>query len=145
MEFFGLGSYLAFLYFFPVSRGFFVGVFPGLRVSLVDTYPKLRVIFLDVFFTILFFRLSWSSIKRSGLLRHNKPEMLLVVICVLLGCLLLRTEIEILYDNVYSALFGRRFIKIDFGLIQLIGSTRPKFSLTSDPTDDRNLGPVYME
>ena len=92
-----------------------------------------------------FFRLSWSSIKRSGLLRHNKPEMLLVVICVLLGSLLLRTEIEILYDNVYSALFGRRFIKIDFGLIQLIGSTRPKFSLTSDRTDDRNLGPVYME
>ena len=92
-----------------------------------------------------FFRLSWSSIKRSGLLRHNKPEMLLVVICVLLGSLLLRTEIEILYDNVYSALFGRRFIKIDFGLIQLIGSTSPKFRLTSDPTDDRNLGPVYME
>ena len=98
-------------------------------MSLVDTYPKLRVIFLDVFFTILFFRLSWSSIKRSGLLRHNKPEMLLVVICVLLGSLLLRTEIEILYDNVYSALFGRRFIKIDFGLIQLIGSTRPKFEV----------------
>ena len=42
MEFFGLGSYLAFLNFFPVSRGFFVGVFPGLRVSLVDTHPKLR-------------------------------------------------------------------------------------------------------
>ena len=125
--------------FFPSLASFFVGVFPGLRVSLVDTYPKLRVIFLDVFFTILFFRLSWSSIKRSGLLRHNKPEMLLVVICVLLGSLLLRTEIEILYDNVYSALFGRRFIKIDFGLIQLIGSTRLKFSLTSDPTDDRNL------
>ena len=78
--------------FFPSLASFFVGVFPGLRVSLVDTYPKLRVIFLDVFFTILFFRLSWSSIKRSGLLRHNKPEMLLVVICVLLGSLLLRTE-----------------------------------------------------
>ena len=42
VEFFGLGSYLAFLYFFPVSRGFFVGVSPGLRVSLVDTHPKLR-------------------------------------------------------------------------------------------------------
>ena len=60
MEFFELGSYPGFLYFFPVSRGFFVGVFPGLRVSLVDTYPKLRVIFLDVFcdvfFTILFFK-----------------------------------------------------------------------------------------
>ena len=82
MEFFGLGSYPGFLYFVPVPRGFYVGVFPGLRVSLVDTYPKLRVIFLDVFFTILFFRLSWSSIKRSGLIRHNKPEMLLAVICV---------------------------------------------------------------
>ena len=82
-----------FLYLFPSLASFFVGVFPGLRVSLVDTYPKLRVIFLDVFFTILFFRLSWSSIKRSGLLRYNKPEMLLVVICVLLGSLLLRTEL----------------------------------------------------
>ena len=39
-----------------------------------------------------FLRLSWSSIKRSGLLRHNKPEMLLVVICVLLGSLLLGIE-----------------------------------------------------
>ena len=69
--------------FFPSLASFFVGVFPGLRVSLVDTYPKLRVIFLDVFFTILFFRLSWSSVKRSGLLRHNKPEMLLVsYLCV---------------------------------------------------------------
>ena len=48
MEFFGLGSYLAFLYFFPVSRGFFVGVFPGLQVSLVDTHPKNALIFLDV-------------------------------------------------------------------------------------------------
>ena len=38
-------------------------------------------------FPDVFFRLSWSSIKRSGLLRHNKPEMLLVVICVLLGSL----------------------------------------------------------
>ena len=145
MEFFGLGSYPGSLHVFPVSREFFCRGFSWPPSALVDTYPKLRVIFLDVFFTILFFRLSWSSIKRSGLLRHNKPEMLLVVICVLLGSLLLRTEIEILYDNVYSALFGRRFIKIDFGLIQLIGSTRPKFSLTSDRTDDRNLGPVYME
>ena len=136
MEFFGLGSYPGLLHVFPVSREFFCR---GFSWPPSVSYPKLRVIFLDVFFTILFFRLSWSSIKRSGLLRHNKPEMLLVVICVLLGSLLLRTEIEILYDNVYSALFGRRFIKIDFGLIQLIGSTRPKFSLTSDPTDDRNL------
>ena len=93
MEFFGLvPNRVSPIFFFPSLAGFFVGVFPGLRVSLVDTYPKLRVIFLDVFFTILFFRLSWSSIKRSGLLRHNKPEMLLVVICVLLGSLLLRTE-----------------------------------------------------
>ena len=53
-------------------------------------------VFCDVFFTILFFRLRWSSIKRSGLLRHNKPEMLLVVICVLLGSLLLRTECSFL-------------------------------------------------
>ena len=107
MEIFGLGSYPGFFYVFPVSRGFFVGVFPGLLVSLVDTYPKLRVIFLDVFITILFFRLSWTSIKRSGLLRHNKSEMLLVVTCVLLGSLLLRAEIKILYDNIYSALFGK--------------------------------------
>ena len=114
MEFFGLGSYPGFLYFVPVPRGFYVGVFPGLRVSLVNTYPKLRVIFLDVFcdvfFTILFFRLSWSSIKRSGLLRHNKPEMLLVVICVLLGSLLLRTECSFLltYGDVIT-----KFSRID--------------------------------
>ena len=110
VEFFGLGSYPGFLYFVPVPRGFYVGVFPGLRVSLVDTYPKLRVIFLDVFFTILFFRLSWSSIKRSGLLRHNKPEMLLVVICVLLGSLLLRTECSFLrtYGDVIT-----KFSRID--------------------------------
>ena len=37
-------------------------------------------------------------------------------------------------DNVYLALFGRKFIT---DLIQLIGSTRPKFD--SDPTDDLNL------
>ena len=54
---------------------------------------KTPLIFLDVFFTILFFRLSWSSIKHSGLLRHNKPEMLLVVMCLLLGSLMLRTEL----------------------------------------------------
>ena len=140
MEFFGLGSYPGSLHVFPVSREFFCRGFswpPSVSCRYVSKTP---FIFPDVLF-----RLSWSSIKRNGLLRHNKPEMLLVVICVLLGCLLLRTEIDILYDNVYSALFGRRFIKIDFGLIQLIGSTRPKFSLTSDPTDDRNLGPVYME
>ena len=36
-------------------------------------------------------------------------------------------------DNVYLALFGRKFItrrlKFLFGLIQLIGSTRPKFDV----------------
>ena len=36
-----------------------------------------------------------------------------------------------LYDKSYLALFGRQCIKIElklvFGLIQLIGSTRPKF------------------
>ena len=36
-----------------------------------------------------------------------------------------------LYDKAYLALFGRQCIKIElklvFGLIQLIGSTRPKF------------------
>ena len=36
----------------------------------------------------------------SGLLWHNKPEMLLVVICVLLGSLLLRTEQQICFDKV---------------------------------------------
>ena len=41
----------------------------------------------DVFVTVLFIRLRWSSIKRSGLL----------VICVLLGSLLLRTEWLFLY------------------------------------------------
>ena len=149
MEFFGLGSYPGLLHVFPVSREFFCRGFswpPSVSCRYVSKTPLIVLdVFCDVFFTILVFKLRWSSIKRSGLLRHNKPEMLLVVICVLLGSLLLRTEIEILYDNVYSSVFGRRFIKIDFGLIQLIGSTRPKFSLTSDPTDDRNLGPVYME
>ena len=93
MEFFGLGSYPGFLYFFPVSHGFFCRGFswpPSVSCKYVSKTP---LIFLDVFFTILFFRFSWSSIKRGSLPRHNKPEMLLVVICVLLGNLLLRTEV----------------------------------------------------
>ena len=90
MEFFGLGSHPGFFYVFPVSRGFFCRGFswpPSVSSRYVSKTP---LIFLDVFcdvFTIVFFRLSWSSIKRSGLL-HNKPEMLLAVICVLLGSLL---------------------------------------------------------
>ena len=31
--------------------------------------------------------------------------------------------------NVYLASFGRKFIKIAFGVIHLIGSTRPKFDV----------------
>ena len=42
VEFFWARFLPRFPLFFPVSRGFFVGVFPGLQVSLVDTYPKLR-------------------------------------------------------------------------------------------------------
>ena len=34
---------------------------------------------------------------------------------------------------------GEDLLKLIFGLIQLIGSTRPKFSSTSDPTDDLDL------
>ena len=41
--------------------------------------------------------------------------------------------IKNLYDNVYLAPFGRKFIKIAFNseliLIQLIGSTRPKLEV----------------
>ena len=96
MEFFGIGSYPGFLYFFPVSRGFFCRGFSW-PLSVSCRYASKTLLFFldvfcDVFFTILFFKLSWSSTKHSGLLRHNKPEMLLVVICVLLGSLLLRTE-----------------------------------------------------
>ena len=96
MEFFGIASYPGFLYFFPSLAGFFVGVFSwSLSVScryVSKTPLSFLDVFCDVFFTILFFRLRWSSIKRSGLLWHNKPDMLLVVICVLLGSLLLRTD-----------------------------------------------------
>ena len=47
-------------------------------------------------------------------------------------------RIKNLYDNVYLALFGRKFIKILlFGLIQLIGSM--PLSSTSVPTDDLKL------
>ena len=91
------------LFFFPVSRGFFCRGFswpPSVSCRYVSKTP---LIFLDVFcgvlFTVLFFRLSCSSIKFSGLLRHNKPEMLLVVICVLLGSLLLRTEPTFHFGN----------------------------------------------
>ena len=51
-------------------------------------------------------------------------------------------RIKNLYDNVYLALFGRKFIKILlFGLIQLIGSM--PLSSTSVPTDDLNL--IYVD
>ena len=82
-----------------LSRVFLQGFF--LASECCRYVSKTPLIFLDVFcdefFTILFFRLLWSSIKRSGLLRHNKPEIRnqkLVVICVLLGSLLLRTEVS---------------------------------------------------
>ena len=96
MEFFGLGSHPGFFYVFPVSRGFFCRGFswpPSVSSRYVSKTPLIFLdVFCDVFFTILFFRFSWSSVKRSCLLRHNKPEMSLVVICVL-GSLLLRTEL----------------------------------------------------
>ena len=86
VEFFGLGSYPGSLHVFPVSREFFCRGFswpPSVSCRYVSKTPLIFLdVFCDVFFSVLFFRLSWSSIKRSGLLRHNKPEMLLVVICV---------------------------------------------------------------
>ena len=89
MEFFGLGSYPGFLYFFPFLVGRSFSWPESVSCRYVSKTPLFFCdVFCDVFFTILFFRLSWSSIKRSGLLRHNKPEMLLVVICMLLGSLL---------------------------------------------------------
>ena len=66
---------------------------PSVSCRYVSKTPLIFIdVFCDEFFTILLLRVSWSSIKRSGLLRHNKQEMLLVVIWVLLGSLLLRTE-----------------------------------------------------
>ena len=104
MEFFGLGSQPGFLYFFPrLSRVFLQGFSqpPSVSSRYVSKTPLIFLdLFCDVFFTILFFRLSWSSIKRSGLLRHNDPEMLLAVICVFLGSLLLRTELGPLIRHV---------------------------------------------
>ena len=86
VEFFGLGSYPRFLYFSPSLAGFFCRGFsrpPSVSCRYVSKTPLIFLdVFCDVFFSVLFFRLSWSSIKRSGLLRHNKPEMLLAVICV---------------------------------------------------------------
>ena len=85
------------LFFSPFSRVFCRGFSWPPSVS-CRYVPKTPLIFpdvvCDVFFTIPFFTLSWSSIKRSDLLRHNKPEVLLGVICVL-GNLLLRTEWEL--------------------------------------------------
>ena len=84
---------------------------PSVSCRYVSKTPLIFLdVFCDVFFTILFFRLSWSWIKRSGLLRHNKPEMLIVVICVLLGSLLLRTECSFLrmYGDVIT-----KFSRID--------------------------------
>ena len=114
VEFFGLGSYPEFLYFFPVSRGFFCRGFswpPSVSCRYLSKTPLIVLdVFCAVFFTILVFRLRWSSIKRSGLLRHNKPEMLLVVICVLLGSLLSKTECSFLrtYSDVIT-----KFSRID--------------------------------
>ena len=72
--------------FSPSLAGFFCRGFsrpPSVSCRYVSKTPLIFLdVFCDVFFSVLFFRLSWSSIKRSGLLRHNKPEMLLVVICV---------------------------------------------------------------
>ena len=93
------------LFFSRLSRVFCRGFFwpPSVQSVSCRCVSKTPLIFLDVFcdvfLTILFFRLSWSSIKRSALLRHNKPEMLLVVICVLLGSLLLRTEPTFHFGN----------------------------------------------
>ena len=114
VEFFGLGSFPGFLYFIPLSRGFFCRGFswpPSVSYRYVSKTPLTFLdVFCDAFFTELFFRLSWSWIKRSGLLRHNKPEMLIVVICVLLGSLLLRTEFSFLrmYGDVIT-----KFSRID--------------------------------
>ena len=111
MEFFGLGSYPGFLYFcFPVLAGFFCRGFswpPSVSRRYVSKTPLIFLdVSCDVFFTILFFSLSWSSIKRSGLLRHNKPEKLLAVICVFLGSPVLRTELGLLIRHVIWTFFS---------------------------------------
>ena len=59
-------------------------------------------------------------------------ERLKIVSRVNVNLRMRRTKlIKSLYDKSYLALFGRQCIKIElklvFGLIQLIGSTRPKF------------------
>ena len=74
--------------FFPPFSRLFCRVFFW-PPSLADTYPKLRsfsLLYSVKYFHNFVFQAHFGlQIKRSGLLRYNKPDMLLVVICVLLG------------------------------------------------------------
>ena len=74
MKFFGLGSYPGFLYFFPVSRGFFCRGFswpPSVSCRYVSKTPLIFLdVFCDVFFTILFLGNLSLRTELGPLIRH---------------------------------------------------------------------------
>ena len=50
-----------------------------------------------------------------------------------------------MYDNVYLTAVGRTLLKLLFGLIQMIGSTLPKFDVWPNRQFSLNLGPPKLE